>query len=172
MPGLAACELNLRPAGAGDRAFFRALYHEVRAAEFAALPPEQRAMVLDMQFEIQGRAYEMQSPGAVSLVVEEAGVVEEGRAPLGRLILHRSGPVFQVVDIAVSAVARGRGLGAAVLGRVLDMARAAGSAGVVVLSVRPGNPAQRLYARLGFTECEGGTAGISIAMIWRQDVSA
>ncbi len=166
MPGLAACELNLRPAGAGDRAFFRALYHEVRAAEFAALPPEQRAMVLDMQFEIQGRAYEMQSPGAVSLVVDE------GRASLGRLILHRSGPVFQVVDIAVSAVARGRGLGAAVLGRVLDMARAAGSAGVVVLSVRPGNPAQRLYARLGFTECEGGTAGISIAMIWRQDVSA
>jgi GNAT superfamily N-acetyltransferase len=58
-------------------------------------------------------------------------------------------PTSWVLDLAVSPVAQGRGLGAALLAYAISGTRVAGltTAG---LSVTDGNPARRLYDRMGF----------------------
>ncbi len=152
---------HLRPVEEADYEWLRRLYHQVRAAEFAILPPEQREMLLDSQFMIQERAYAMQYPGIAVLVIEWGG------EPVGRLLLHRDGAAWRVVDLAVADAARGRGIGAAVLVQVQAMAAAAGPGACVLLSVRPGNPARRLYDRLGFREAPGGVEGVTVPMFWR-----
>jgi ribosomal protein S18 acetylase RimI-like enzyme len=55
------------------------------------------------------------------------------------------------LSVAVRPEARRRGIGAGLLGRLLDQARAAGLSGVS-LSVEPANPARLLYERLGFVK--------------------
>ena len=74
---------------------------------------------------------------------------------------------IQFVQVDVADAARGRGIGAAVLVQVQAMAAAAGPGACVLLSVRPGNPARRLYDRLGFREAPGGVEGVTVPMFWR-----
>jgi Acetyltransferase (GNAT) family len=68
--------------------------------------------------------------------------------PIGRLYLHESAAEVRVMDIAVLPEWRGQGLGTTLLHAVLDAGREGNAR--VSLHVEPGNPAQRLYARLGF----------------------
>ena len=69
------------------------------------------------------------------------------------------------VAIAVAKEARGRGVGGALLRALLDAARDAGYARIV-LSVDPMNPAHRLYERVGFRDlpADDPHAGTSIIM--------
>ena len=55
-----------------------------------------------------------------------------------------------LVGVYMSRAARGRGLGEQLLRAVLDAARADLQLEQVLLGVRQGSPARRLYARLGF----------------------
>ncbi|CAK0744798.1 N-acetyltransferase domain-containing protein [Azospirillaceae bacterium] len=158
--GASAGRHRCRPAVEADETLLRALYHQVRGPEFAMLPPEQRRPLLDMQYDIQRRAYALQFPGAEFLVIECDGV------PAGRLVLHAGSAGLRVVDIAIDEALRGRGIGRAVLARLQDRARAAGTGAGVFLSVRPGNPARRLYEHLGFRVCGGDADGVSETMVW------
>ena len=63
-------------------------------------------------------------------------------------------PATPVVAIAVVAEWRGQGIGAALLGALVERARATGIA-ALSLSVGATNPAVRLYGRLGFVRVEG-----------------
>jgi GNAT superfamily N-acetyltransferase len=53
--------------------------------------------------------------------------------------------------IGVVPASRGRGIGGALLGALLQVARAVGLR-AVSLNVEAGNPAQRLYERYGFVQ--------------------
>jgi ribosomal protein S18 acetylase RimI-like enzyme len=64
------------------------------------------------------------------------------------------------LGVAVVAEHRGRGVGTRLLSRLIESA--AGEFESVSLSVSAGNPARRLYERLGFEEV--GTCGDSITM--------
>lgn len=71
------------------------------------------------------------------------------------------------IAVAVRPAARGTGIGASLISRLLQAARARYRA--VCLSVRADNPARRLYERLGFEVVEGGekanrTGGTSVTM--------
>ncbi|HTS22795.1 MAG TPA: GNAT family N-acetyltransferase [Casimicrobiaceae bacterium] len=67
---------------------------------------------------------------------------------IGRVSLTRHWRKLFLRDIELVAEARNRGLGAAIIGALLALARDEGR--VVELIVLKCNPAQRLYARLGF----------------------
>lgn len=70
--------------------------------------------------------------------------------PVGYAGLWLSPPDADVQTIAVSADAQGRGLGAHLVGHLLDHARELGCRRVS-LEVKAGNPAQHLYEGFGFS---------------------
>jgi RimJ/RimL family protein N-acetyltransferase len=151
--------VTLRPRQPEDRDFLRALYASTRADELAPVPwtDEQKTAFLAWQFDCQTQHYDAHYPGCEFFVVEREG------EPIGRLSLHRRATEVRIVDIALVAAWRGRGLGAALLGRVMDEAAAAGLA--VTIHVEVHNPARRLYERLGFRETE--QAGVYALLEWR-----
>jgi ribosomal protein S18 acetylase RimI-like enzyme len=148
-------ELQLRPAGREDTALFRALFAATRADELALLPwdePAKEAFV-DQQLAAQAHHH----AGA------EVRVITVDGEPAGRLVLDRSGDAVHVVDIALLPAYRGRGAGGQVLRWVQGEARAARRP--VSLHVERGNPARRLYARLGFAVT--GEGPVHDRMAWQ-----
>jgi ribosomal protein S18 acetylase RimI-like enzyme len=150
--------LALRDASASDQPFLLALYAGTRAGEFAHLdwPAETERAFMKMQFEAQRGDYERRHPGALCQVVELR------RCPIGRLWVAQDARSLTVLDIALVADLRGQGIGSDCLRHVQRRAAAAGLD--VELQVVHGNPAQRLYERLGFRNV--GERGVRQAMAW------
>ncbi|MFM0221222.1 GNAT family N-acetyltransferase [Paraburkholderia dipogonis] len=69
-------------------------------------------------------------------------------APAGLLKAHRTDAEWVVVQVQITPALQGRGIGERALRTVLRAAQA--DALPVTLKVLKGNPAQRLYKRLGF----------------------
>jgi ribosomal protein S18 acetylase RimI-like enzyme len=132
-----------RPATPGDRAFLLRLYGELRGPELeaAGLPVEQRGAFVAQQFEAQSRHYETYRDTTYEIVLVDG-------EPAGRLIVARRPEELRVVDVALLPEHRGRGIGGALLGALLEEADARGVKASI--HVERFNPAQRLYARLGF----------------------
>ena len=139
-----------------DESFLLNLFYESRADEFLPLGLPQAALeqLLSMQFRAQAMGYASQFPNA-----DDNVIWSDGRRA-GRLLVDRTGSAMQLVDIALSANVRGRGLGTRL---IEELIREAQSKGVPLrLHVRGGNPAARLYQRLGFVATGGD--GLNIAM--------
>lgn len=148
-----------RPMTDSDAPLLLALYASTRAEEVAAWgwDPQQQAAFLHMQAMIQQRAYAMQYPGATQEILLHDGV------PVGQMMVHRSPQEIRLVDIALLPDCRGRGLGTAA---IAELQREAAMANLpVTLSVLKSNPAQRLYARLGFVRT--GENDSRYAMTWQ-----
>jgi ribosomal protein S18 acetylase RimI-like enzyme len=137
-------KIELRPATAADEAFLLAVYASTREEELAAVPwdPATKDAFLRMQFAAQDGHYRQQFPGATYDVVTVDG------EPAGRLYVDRGDTEIRIVDIALLPEHRGRGLGTALLAPILEEGK------TVSIHVERGNPARRLYARLGFVEVE------------------
>ena len=150
LPGVA-----LRPARPADEPFLCALYASTRQAELAATDwlPEQIDAFLADQFALQSRHYAEHYADAAFSVVEQDG------EPVGRLIVLAGADEVRLVDVSLVAERRGRGLGTALVQRVL----AAASGRRVVLHVEVFNPALRLYERLGFRAAE------QVGAYWRME---
>lgn len=148
---------GLRAATPADEAFLRALYAEVRAPELAPLAwsdAEKRAFC-DMQYTLQDRHYRENYPGAQFLVVETGGHA------VGRLIVQRTPGELRLMDIAIVAAKRGRGIGG---GLVRDLVAEADRAQrAIVLHVERDNPVRPFYRRLGFVD--DGEIGVYLRMV-------
>ena len=83
-------------------------------------------------------------PGRHAMIVR----TEPVPADIGRISLTRHWRKIFLRDLELVAAERNRGLGTAIIGTLLSLARADGR--MVELLVLKCNPAQRLYARLGF----------------------
>jgi len=155
---------RLRPVSPGDEPLLRRIYAGTRRAELDATDwsETQREQFLDLQFRAQRAHYEAHNPGAEHTIVETSG---DGQAwaTAGRLWLHRRPDALHVLDIALRPECCGRGLGTRLLRSVME--RAAGSGRVVSIYVEQGNPARRLYERLGFVPV-GPLTGIHQRMAW------
>lgn len=151
--------ITLRPVAPGDEAFLRALYASTREGELAALrwSPAQTEAFLALQFRARELQYRSQFPCAGDDLV-----LVEGE-PAGRLYVERREYLIRIVDIAIAPRYRGQGTGTALLAGVIAEASAAGK--VIELHVEAGNPALRLYRRLGFVET--GEVAPSLRMQWR-----
>lgn len=132
--------VRLRAAVAGDDAFLRRLCLDARP-ELQLLPPR----LVDLQITAQRTQYRRDHPQAVDEIVELEG------SPVGRCWTAAADDGLQLLDFAVQADHRRRGIGRAVLDAVVDRAAAQGVA--VRLTVWSANlDARRLYRRAGFAE--------------------
>jgi len=138
--------ITLRRAEAEDEALLRAVFADARGSELGGegLDAGLTELLLDLQRRAQDAAYRQAYPDAEYCVIEADGV------PCGRLVLDWRWDEIRVVDIALLETARGRGIGTGLL-RSLQQGAALGGCRVR-LRVAHGNPARRLYERLGFRE--------------------
>ena len=109
-----------------------------------------------MQFEAQRKFYENEYPGAEFQIILVAG------RPAGRLYVHRREQDIRIMDLALLPEFRGRGIGTALLQEILAEGRR--TARSVTIHVESFNPAQRLYARLGFERV--GSNGVYHLLEW------
>ena len=140
--------IELRACATADRPFLLELYASARADELRPVPwaDEEKAAFVKMQFDAQDTAYRLAYPtGEFLLIVDHS-------TPIGRLYLGRLPGELRIIDLTLSPGRRGRGIGTALVERVL--ARADRERLVVTLHVEPWNPARRLYERLGFESIE------------------
>ena len=131
-----------------DLPFSASLYASTRAGELAqaGLPPEHLGAFLAQQHDAQHRHYRGHYPGAEWLIIEQ-----EDEA-IGRLYLVEWESEFRVIDISLLPDARGKGVGGALIGDLIEAAHAV--AKKVSIHVERNNPAIRLYERLGFELAE------------------
>lgn len=134
----------LRDEVESDRDFVDELYTAIRWDELAAIPWPDAAKLafLRDQSRLQADHYRRNYPGAALCVVECDG------AAVGRFYLYASAGEYRLMDIALVPAWRGRGHGGRMLAALMAAARA--ERRQITLHVEPNNPAQRLYARLGF----------------------
>jgi ribosomal protein S18 acetylase RimI-like enzyme len=135
----------LRPVAPPDEGFLLRLYSETRAQELARTGwnSAQREAFLRQQFHARRADHRARFVGA-----EESVVMIEGE-DAGVWMVWRSPAEIRLLNIELAVRHRGRGVGAALIRRLL--AESDARALPVVLSVREENiPAQRLYRRLGF----------------------
>jgi len=88
--------------------------------------------------------------------------LEDGEA-VGRLLLAREHKAWRVVSIAIAAAHRGKGLASEVMRQCQQ--DCANTGAELHLRVTQGNPAHRLYERLGFQAVLDD--GHAIEMVWR-----
>lgn len=155
LPATLATDLRQQVGADGD--FLRALYTARRWDEVSAAPgwnDVQRLAFLHSQAELQQQHYARHYPQADFFILEQQG------QPVGRLCLLLESDEARIIDIALLPGWQGQGLGSALLLAVLALTDARGQA--CGLSVDLINPAQRLYARLGFTSV--GQQGLYLQM--------
>ncbi len=134
----------MRPVVEADRALLLAIYASTRESELAILTwsDKRKSEFLELQLRFRDAQYRSRYRGASFDVVLSRG--EEA----GWLYVDRSEPAIHVIDVALLPAYRGRGLGTALLGDILDEADDAGRS--VTLSVEGQNSVRSLYERLGF----------------------
>ncbi|GGR18831.1 GNAT family N-acetyltransferase [Agromyces mediolanus] len=122
---------------------------EVLRERLPGVPAELAAPLVAAQLRAKFEAMRASRPAAT------AELLPAGRGDadaLGYLVVDRSGEELRLVDLAVRAEARGRGVASAALRSLATEADAAGRA--ITLSVWAGDPTERLYARHGFVRIE------------------
>lgn len=125
--------LSIRPAATADLPAMMALEkHAVTAAHWSA-----------EHYEALFRASD---PARVALIMQEVASFQ------GFVIARVVGEEWEIENIAIAGPARRRGLGARLLGELLDLARAQGAT-AILLEVRESNHAARaLYEKWAFLE--------------------
>lgn len=149
----AAPSVALRPATPADEPLLAAVYASTREAELAQMPftAEQKTSFLAQQFAAQSHHYAQYTDTTFDVVLVDG-------VPSGRLIVGRWADQLRIVDIALLAPVRGRGIGHGLVSGVIDEAEQRGVP--TTIYVERFNPAQRLYARLGFELAQEDDGGI------------
>ena len=148
---------NLSNARESDLQVLLELYCDVRGPEISAwgLPADQIEAFLRMQFEARQQSYQAAYPEARNEIVSIGGV------PVGHWLVAYSPTELRLVDIALLGAFRNRGIGADLIQKLIDECRANDL--VFRLQVLRGNPAIRLYMRMGFRETSTDPMYIQLA---------
>ena len=152
--------ISLREVTADDDDFLLEVYASTRADELAQVPwdASQKDIFLRMQFDAQRRSYDERFPDA-----EYDLILLDGQ-PVGRLWIGRDEAEIRILDIALLSVGQNRGVGSALLRRLIDEAQQTGKLlrhMVFILN----KDALRFYERLGFRVFED--LGGYLHMEWR-----
>ncbi|WP_348789225.1 GNAT family N-acetyltransferase [Leifsonia sp. NPDC080035] len=131
--------VELRPATDADAAFLERVFLDVRRDEFPGVPESELAPILALQLRAHTAELTARHPRA------ETSIILDGGEPVGTVTVDRDGSRMHLVDIAVLAEHRGRGVASTVLSGLIDDGEH------ITLSVWALNAgARRLYERLGF----------------------
>jgi ribosomal protein S18 acetylase RimI-like enzyme len=142
----------LRPAQPEDEQFLFRLFAESQE-HLAALRSnaELYRSLIETQYRGRKQSYSIEFPHAADAILcleDEA----RGAVPVGRILVDCKPDRWRIVDIAVLAAHRGKGLGSWALRLCQRQSEAAGAK--LTLAVRPEHRARRLYERLGFRVIE------------------
>ncbi|MDH3589002.1 MAG: GNAT family N-acetyltransferase [Gammaproteobacteria bacterium] len=138
--------VELHEAAVADRAFLDELLLLTHAEPLAHLDEDQRQPLATMQMRAQERQYRSDWPQAGHDIISLDG------KPIGRVLVNVGHDVWWLVDIVLLPDFRGRGIGGAIINRLLDGANSARLP--LRLRVTKHNPARRLYERLGFSSID------------------
>lgn len=131
--------IELRPATAADGPFLERVFLDARRGEFAGLPPADVDPLLALQYRAHTAERQARYPNAETAIITDDG------EPVGTITVDREGPRLHLVDIAVLADHRGRGIASRIIAGLVAGGRH------VTLSVWALNiGARRLYERHGF----------------------
>lgn len=136
-----------RPETEADEPFLFALFRSHTLVELAATPVDDtmRDALVRMQFRAQTSGYRAQFPNA------RFDILERADTPIGRLILDEGDAAGCIVDFALTAECRGRGIGVAILQSTLDrFARLRRPMRCTVLAHN--EPSLRMCRRVGFRQ--------------------
>ena len=157
----------LRPASAADDDFLRCVYAASRADELALTgwDATQRQDFVSMQYRAQAAHYQAHWPDAHQsvLVAWQNGLAHDA----GWLWLDQRAETIHLLDIALLPAFRGQGIGTRCLQTLMQQAAISDRA--LTIYVEAGNPARRLYERLGFVPV-GHAQGVHQHMAWRPRV--
>lgn len=153
-------KVELRPVSDDDDQFLLSVYASTREEELsqAEWDEGQKEMFLRWQFDLQRREYEARFADAAYHVI----LVDDRLA--GRIWVGSDDEQIRLLDIALLPEFQNRGVGTALLRRLMDQAAKTGKAlrhMVFVLN----DDADRLYKKLGFTVIED--LGAYRHMEWR-----
>lgn len=159
-----APDVSLRAKTPDDEGFLLSVYASTREEELAQVswPEGAKEAFLRQQFDAQRREYDARFPDA-----EYDVILFEGR-PAGRLWIGRDDDEIRILDIAILPEFQNRGVGRALLRRLMDEGRRTGKRvrhTVFILN----EAAKRFYERLGFRTIEV-INGAYIHMEWRSEV--
>lgn len=141
-------KVALRPVTAADDEFLLAVYASTREQELAAVPwtDEQKMEFLRWQFNLQRQEYDANYPQ------RQYDVIMVDEQPAGRIWISRDDQI-RLLDIALLAEFQNRGVGTALLQRLIDeAARAKKPLRHMVFILN--TDAKRFYERLGFVVFE------------------
>jgi GNAT superfamily N-acetyltransferase len=152
--------VELRPISDSDDQFLLGVYASTREDELsqAEWAEGQKEMFLRWQFDMQRREYDARFPDAAYNVI----LVDQQRA--GRIWVGSDDEQMRLLDIALLPEFQNRGVGTALLQRLMNQAANRGKVlrhMVFVLN----NDAERFYERLGFNRIED--LGAYKHMEWR-----
>lgn len=153
-----ASPIHLRPVTDNDLPDLRAIYASTRQDEMqmTGWNETQIQTFLDMQFDMQHRYYQ------TTYINDSFQLILVGSTVAGRLYLGRWPKEIRIIDIALLPQFRGQGIGSKLLD---DTQHEATEKNLQVsVHVEKNNPAQRLYARHGFTVT--ADAGVYWRMDW------
>ncbi|MDN4613101.1 N-acetyltransferase [Leifsonia sp. F6_8S_P_1B] len=137
---MAVRTVALRPALASDEPFLRRVFTDARRSEFPGVPAADLEPLLALQYRAHSADRASRHPHA------EVAIITDDSEPVGSVTVDRSDGRLHLVDIAVLADHRSRGVATAVLEDLLA------SAEHVTLTVWALNTAaRRLYERHGFS---------------------
>lgn len=161
--------VSWRPVSDADQDFLLGVYASTRAMELALTDWSEAACdaFVRMQFHAQASYYRQQYPNSENSVVEVAR--QDQVHPVGRLWVDRRSDATHVLDIALLPEWCGRGIGAECLRQLMCECVQSGHA--LTVQVEQGNPARRLYQRLGF-QVAGPQQGLHQLMAWRPGAHA
>lgn len=151
---------TLTKATSADADFLHRLFVEVETASMPVALPALIQM-LDQQHESRMTTYRQIFPEATDLIIRKDGTA------IGRLMIDLTSRPIHGVDIAILPAWQSKGIGTAVLQAMSKTAQAYGTQ--VSISAIEGQPAQRLYAKMGF-EVTGRTSP-HVTMLWRGPVA-
>src|ERR1044071_4772426 len=152
--------VELRPVSESDDEFLLSVYASTREDELAQVEwaEGQKEIFLRWQLDLQRSEYSSRFPDAAYDVIVVDG------SPAGRIWVGTDDEQIRLLDIALLPEFQNRGIGTALLRRLIDQATQAGKAlrhMVFVLN----NNADRFYERLGFVVIED--LGAYKHMEWR-----
>ncbi len=143
-------DITFRPCQDEDQLLLYRIYASSRMDELAVVDwtPAQTEEFLTMQFTAQHTFYHNTFTNASFEIIVYKGV------DAGRLYLETRKDEIRIIDIALLAAHRDKGIGGAIIENI--QARAAEAGLAVRINVERNNPALALYHRLGFKQIEDG----------------
>jgi GNAT superfamily N-acetyltransferase len=136
----------LQPATDLDQPLLFRLFAEQRARIFVAagMDEQQVEAVLKSQFQFRSHSYAQQHPFA-----EDRILVTHTGERIGRVLIDWSDTTARLIDFAILGSHQGLSIGTRILEHCLQEAALRGCR--LQLTVDRDSPAERLYARMGFT---------------------